>query len=123
MLSIHWFQIDSTCTPYSEAEDEMRRKAPRKLDGASGDDGGKKRRKITGDGGGGGGAQDGGGKMGGDDDGKIEDTSLERYEYSAPERILAGSACGFVLTCSFGKEKSATHEVRAVQVDIRLTPH
>lgn len=82
-----------------EAEMEMRRKAPRELDGA---DLSAKRRKTFD-------AQDGGGD---DGDGATEaDESLERYEYAAPDAIVRGLGCvGFVVTCSFQREKSATRE-------------
>ena len=96
-----------------EAEAEMRRKAPREIDGA---DVAKKRRKTAADG------------DGGDDDanndhdpGSIElDVSLERYEYAAPAVILSGNggACGFAITCQFMREKSATKEAMAL-----LAPH
>ena len=82
-----------------EAEMEMRRKAPRELDGT---DLSAKRRKTFD-------AQDGGGD---DGDGATEaDESLERYEYAAPDAIVRGLGCvGFVVTCSFQREKSATRE-------------
>ena len=77
-----------------EAEMEMRRKAPRELDGT---DLRAKRRKTFD-------AQDG--ATGGE-----ADESLERYEYAAPDAIVRGLGCvGFVVTCSFQREKSATRE-------------
>ena len=86
-----------------EAEMEMRRKAPRELDGT---DLRAKRRKTFD-------AQDGGGDDG-DGDGATggeADESLERYEYAAPDAIVRGLGCvGFVVTCSFQREKSATRE-------------
>lgn len=95
-----------------EAEAEMRRKAPREIDGA---DVAKKRRKTAADG-------DGGDDDANDDhDGSIElDVSLERYEYAAPAVILSGNggACGFAITCQFMREKSATKEAMAL-----LAPH
>ena len=79
-----------------EAEMEMRRKAPRELDGT---DLRAKRRKTFD-------AQDGDGATGGE-----ADESLERYEYAAPDAIVRGLGCvGFVVTCSFQREKSATRE-------------
>ena len=80
-----------------EAEHEMRRKAPRALDGT---DLGAKRRKTFDVPSGGGG-----------DDGAKADESLERFEYTAPTAITHGLGCvGFVVTCSFMREKSATRE-------------
>ena len=79
-----------------EAEHEMRRKAPRALDGT---DLGAKRRKTF------------DAKGGGGDDGAEADESLERFEYTAPTAITNGLGCvGFVVTCSFMREKSATRE-------------
>lgn len=79
-----------------EAEMEMRRKAPRELDGT---DLRAKRRKTFDD-------DDGDGATGGE-----ADESLERYEYAAPDAIVRGLGCvGFVVTCSFQREKSATRE-------------
>ena len=82
-----------------EAEMEMRRKAPRELDGT---DLRAKRRKTFD-------AQDGGGDDGDGATGGEADESLERYEYAAPDAIVRGLGCvGFVVTCSFQREKSAT---------------
>ena len=79
-----------------EAEHEMRRKSPRALDGT---DLGAKRRKTF------------DAKGGGGDDGAEADESLERFEYTAPTAITNGLGCvGFVVTCSFMREKSATRE-------------
>ena len=84
-----------------EAEMEMRRKAPRELDGT---DLRAKRRKTFD-------AQDGGGDDGDGATGGEADESLERYEYAAPDAIVRGLGCvGFVVTCSFQREKSATRE-------------
>ena len=84
-----------------EAEMEMRRKAPRELDGT---DLRAKRRKTFD-------ARDGGGDDGDGATGGEADESLERYEYAAPDAIVRGLGCvGFVVTCSFQREKSATRE-------------
>jgi hypothetical protein len=47
------------------------------------------------------------------------DVSLERYEYAAPSAILSDEgATGFVVTCAFNREKSATKEALEL-----LRPH
>eukprot|EP00740_Mantoniella_antarctica_P014987 CAMPEP_0181382092 /NCGR_PEP_ID=MMETSP1106-20121128/20523_1 /TAXON_ID=81844 /ORGANISM="Mantoniella antarctica, Strain SL-175" /LENGTH=129 /DNA_ID=CAMNT_0023501425 /DNA_START=74 /DNA_END=460 /DNA_ORIENTATION=- len=106
-----------------EAEQEMRRKAPRRLDGA--DVAAKRRKTIptAAEGGVGGlGEGDGSSAPPGTASDGVEsafDVSLERYEYAAPSAILSDEgATGFVVTCAFNREKSATKEALEL-----LRPH
>ena len=61
--------------------------------------------------------------------GEVEiDTSLERYEYAGPSAIISPEGvCGFAATCEFNREKSATKELLervrpSLPADARLDP-